>query len=334
MTGIAHETMKKTLLALAMAGAFSAALAQGLVTASPSKPAPPTVTLTTAGLPGAKVVDVTQGHEVGAPAGAAAKPSPLVNPFNGKPLTAEQIQRQLEETKLQTQLLEEQLKQVNLSEEIKSVPLRKAVEAAQAATSVKKEELALKEMSAPKVSPTAQAARPKTNTVKKTVTKRAKTKAEVPEAKAAPAQMPMPTLSSIVSIGAKRSIVLEAAGGTLVVGDGENSPFGQVQVLDGATARVGAMTLKVHAATMARFVNSDQLMATDTTNGGTYPSTAPVTAPTQPVATASAPSTSGAKAGALPPLPVPPANIAATLTTAPPSLQLPPGVSMLPSSTQ
>lgn len=69
-----------------------------------------------------------------------------VNPFTGKPLTVEQIQRELEESKLRTQMLEEDLKQTNLQQELTTVPLRKAVEAAQAKTALKREDMSQRDM--------------------------------------------------------------------------------------------------------------------------------------------------------------------------------------------
>jgi len=81
-----------------------------------------------------------------ASAAPAAKPKLEVNPFTGKPLSVEQIQRELEEAKLRTAVLEEALKQSNLQEELQALPARKSVEMAQARTAVKREEVAMSDL--------------------------------------------------------------------------------------------------------------------------------------------------------------------------------------------
>ena len=86
----------------------------------------------------------------GAAAGGPSEQRPPqkleVNPFTGKQLSVEQIQRELEEAKLRTAVLEEALKQSNLQEELQAIPARKAVELAQAKTAVKREEIAMTEL--------------------------------------------------------------------------------------------------------------------------------------------------------------------------------------------
>lgn len=307
--------MKKSLLALAVTVLSGMAGAQSFPGAMPGK---------------ANIALTPVGAGTPSTGTAAARPVPLVNPFNGKSLSAEQIQRELEQARLQTQMLEEQLKQTNLAEELKSVPLRKAVEAAQAATAVKKEEVTQKELTQGAKAALQAATRATAEPIAKPAKKRlsasrvqASPTASKPVDQPAPqkavaAPAPRPKLLSIIAVGTSRSVVLEAAGGTLVVSDGETSPWGPVRVLDEASIDMGGQTLRVHGATMARFVNSDK----------TVEAAAPAasTSAFQP-ASASVPKSVNLPVqanGPLPPLPLPPTN------SAMPSLQLPPGVDVLP----
>lgn len=257
---------------------------------------------------------------------APAKASPLVNPFNGKQLSAEQIQHELEMTRMQTQLLEEQLKQTNLSEELKNVPLRKAVEAAQSKTAVQKEEVTQREMGL--TAKAAVAPKKVVVPVKKSLrtakAKKSDGNATSDAKPVAEAAAPRPTLSSVISVGGKKSAVLEFAGGVMAVSEGDNTPFGPMHVVDNQTVQVGGQTLKVHQATLGRFVSSDPKPVKPGPSGAAPAVTA------APVAT-------GAQNAILPPplptsvppIPAPAAN--ANLNPAN-SLKLPVGVTALPSS--
>lgn len=342
-----NKIMHPSLLVLALSGLL------GIAHAQPAKPDPAAASKAGAGS--------------AAQAAAAAKSMPLYNPYNGKLISAEQIQRELEQKRLETQMLEEQLKQTNLSEELKTVPLRKAVEAAQAATAVKKEEVNQKEleavMKAPKVLPMpevradakadakAAASKKKPTTsqakdgkdessdkeakdAKAKAAKDAKDSKEVKDSKDAkaagsqPAPPPRPTLVSVVSVGNSRTAVLEYAGGTLVLADGAMSPLGPLQILDEGSVDLGGTMLRVHSSTMARFIASDPKPAAPS-SGGSVPALAPssVTAP--------APTPPQGVNGAmqsttpLPPLPLPPSTPAGGRAQLP-ALQLPPGVSVMP----
>jgi hypothetical protein len=352
--------MKHTFLALALAGTFGVAAAQSMTTGLPVTK--PTVSMGLSAPAAAPAV---------APAGAttaAAKADPHVNPFNGKLQSVEQIQRDLEQARIETQMLEERLKQTNLAEELKTVPMRKAVEAAQATTAVKKEEAAQKEidqnMRAPKV-PTGTTGRAGAPAADKPVLVKKKARPVVVKsadkagasadktvpgtaATPAPAPLPRPSLVSIVNVGGARSAVLEFAGGTLVVADGDSTPFGVLRIHDQNSADVGGTSLRVHNATMARFVVSDAKAVT--TNGApgqgagaAAVGTPAAPAPQAPAAPAASPLGLPAQAnGPLPALPLPPSTPAAAAPATPnattplnaktqmPALQLPPGVSVLP----
>lgn len=358
--------MKKTLLTLALAGTFGVVSAQSLSTGMQATK--PVVNTSGVALKATPAVLTPQSTNSGMT--DTAKVDPHVNPFNGKLQSAEQIQRELEQTRVETQMLEERLKQTNLSEELKTVPLRKAVEAAQAATAVKKEESNQKDldaaMRAPKI-PTGMAAHaaqlpavPKAVAVKKTA-RPAKAKASATETfteqsanaiKPAPAQVARPTLVSVMELGSSRSAVLDFAGSTLVVSDGDSTPFGVLKIKNKDSVELGGTALRVHNATMARFVVSDAkaVMVPGSNNamGGAAAVATPIASPVSvSPATLSAPSAVGLPAqanGPLPALPLPPstAAVAAPLNTtmvpgsgvksSMPSLQLPPGVTMLPAS--
>lgn len=115
--------MKNKLIASLISGLF---LAGGALATTPSPPV-------------SGAVPLGSGQQ-------EAKPKLDVNPFTGKNLSVEQIQRELEETKLKTALLEETLKQTNLAEELKTLPVRKALETAQTRTAMRREEISVVEM--------------------------------------------------------------------------------------------------------------------------------------------------------------------------------------------
>lgn len=213
---------------------------------------------------------LTIGAAVAQESAASAKTAPVatapkVNPFTGKPLKFEEIQRQLEESKLQTLLLEEQLKQTNISQETAVVPYRKAVELAQAKASARKEEANIAAM---------------TETVKQVVaTKKAsgKKKSEDAErqmrseieakvrAELAQEQAPrivMPTLTAVLMTGGTRSAVLDFEGNTLVAQEGDATPLGPVHFKSDSSVEIGGRALSVHSSTISRFVVSDKKVET------------------------------------------------------------------------
>lgn len=306
-----------------------------------------------------------------------AKPSANVNPFTGKPLTVEQIQRELEESKLRTQMLEEDLKQTNLQQELTTVPLRKAVEAAQAKTALKREDISQKDMEeaqkaaaanrqaeereraaraakaeqeakdAKEASAAAKAVAAKAAAAAEKAAKKPAKKSnskdkdkdedhegdervEKPAKGAAAAAKPAPVairpvLTSIIELNGSRSAVLDFGGNTLVVQDGANTPGGPLKILDMHSADINGEKLKVHGATLSRFVVSDPKPVDPSTQRNNIgaapglPTGVGVTTPAvQPVVASGTPA----------------APIAAGQRTALPPLQLPPGVNVLPSSTR
>lgn len=210
------------------------------------------------------------------PPPAPGKPATAVNPFTGKPLSDEQLQRELETAKMRTSLLEEMLKQTNLNEEIKTLPVRKAVESAQAETSLKKEAISRQELedarkaaAASKALELAQLeqqlkdvrAKPKKASAKNS--KAPASASEVIEessasVKPAPAPAaPLVQLTSVLDIGGMKSAVFDINGGTLIVADGADSPMGLVRVMDSGSVEVNGKPYKVHQATLGRVILSD-----------------------------------------------------------------------------
>lgn len=256
------------------------------------------------------------------------KPAADVNPFTGKPLSVEQIQRELELSRLRTQMLEEQLKQTNIQEEMTALPVRKAVEISQARTAAKKEENAmfeldmrLKEMQ-----------KERQRAIKEeAANKRAAKQAEERKAAAAaaaqavqvrpapqpvvPVEPPKPKIEllSVMKVGPSASILLSINGDIVAIKEGEQTPWGDVSIVDEREVRIGAETLTVHGQTVSRFaVNKEE------------PSKGFAAPPPPPPPTFNtaqpAPVQGAAQPGA-------PANIQ---TVELPPLQLPPGMINLP----
>lgn len=248
--------MKKTVLSFIAPFALlacSASFAQGLAAAASAN------AKINANAPVAPLVTTAV---VVAPAASMPGKVPGVNPFTGKPLSSEQIQRELEESKLLTQTLEEALKQTNIREELTNVPLRKAVEAAQARTSVRKEELAISSMDdAVKATREEANGRAKSMQLAKKALKPSKKElaeaAAMASAPVAPPPAVRPTLLSVLEIGGKRSVVLDFAGNTLVAADGDNTPMGPVRVVDNQSATLGGQTFKVSSSTLSRFTAAE-----------------------------------------------------------------------------
>lgn len=251
----------------------------------------------------------------------------LVNPFNGKPLSMEMLQRELETSRYQSQLLEEQIKQTAAQAELVNIPIRKSVENAQARTQARKEEAAMfdidNQIAASKAAgvAAAQAARaaqppaaPKV--IKKSAKVLAKEKLEEAEAArvaavaaeaAAVARanfVPRATLLSVISVGSSRSVVLEIAGNITTVADGGTSPSGKVKILNGDSATVGAHTLKVHDQTLGRFVVSDPKPVEPGKGGGPVMTASASSSPMPAQSTALPPGIPVAN-GVLPPPPIP-----------------------------
>lgn len=65
--------------------------------------------------------------------------NPLVNPFSGKLVSDEEMQRELDRKKRQTSMAEELLKQTNVANELHAATMRKNVEIAQSVTALQKE---------------------------------------------------------------------------------------------------------------------------------------------------------------------------------------------------
>ena len=307
--------MKKTTLALLaiMAASPLSSFAAGPQDRNISTPLPSALT--------------TASNVIGPGEAPAAKAPMEVNPFTGKPLSVEQIQRELEEAKLRTQMLEEALKQSNLREEITNVPLRKAVEAAQARTAAKKEEFGQRDMeelhraaslsraaeSQPKpVKASRDAVSSKSKTAaSKSDTKRAPVAANTAgesapsgeDAPATPSRSTKPVLMSVIEVSGQRAALIDFGGNTLVAQDGGMTPVGPLKILDGTSVNLNGETYRVHGVTLSRFFS--------------YDNKAPA---------AAVPAHSATPAQASVPVPSAPQR------TALPPIQLPPGATVLPPS--
>lgn len=260
----------------------------------------------------------------------SAKPSIEVNPFTGKPLSVEQIQRELELSRLRTQMLEEQLKQTNIKEEMTALPLRKAVETSQARTAAKKEENAmfeldmrLKEMQKERQKALEEEAAKK-RAAKEAEARRAAAQAVQlrpalqPAEPVAPVQPPKPRLElvSVMKVGSSTSVLLSVNGDLIAIKDGEATPWGEVRILNEREVSVGNETLSVHGRTVSRFaVEKEEPSAPK--GFAAPPANFTPTAP--PSAQSATPPGE--------PQPGTPANIQ---TVELPPLQLPPGLTSLP----
>lgn len=303
--------MKKLLLALSLAALFPAVHAQtSAPVPSPAVESRPS-TLATGGPQAAPVVQVTNGSP-------AVGEELFVNPINGKSLSVEQLQLELERAEMSTKLLSEKLKQANSTYDLNNLVLRKGVEAAQARTQIAKEASTLRDVeqqSAAKQLPAPQAAptEPPPKSAKELARERAAAKAAADKAARAAAELakktPPATLLSVLSVGNKRSVVLDIKGNIATVSDGETSPVGPVRVIDGGTASVNGWTLKVHEQTIGRWVASDGAVASNTGTSGVSripavptiaPTTPPVLPPAIPVASSGTPKVPTVPGTALP----------------------------------
>jgi hypothetical protein len=206
-----------------------------------------------------------------------------VNPFTGKSLNEEDLQRQLEASKARTSLLEEQLKQVTITADIANVPLKKRAEVAKL------------ELPAPPVAASAPPAQPKP--VKKHPVKKTTPAVEVVAPK-----MPNVRLDGVVVNQGVASAILDVDGNSSVVANGGSTPFGPVRVLNATSAMVGGMALHVSDdSTIARVHISDP-KPVDPKERATLP-------------VLSVPGATGASANGarpLPPVPLPPPTTATT----------------------
>lgn len=193
----------------------------------------------------------------------------LVNPFNGKLISAEDLQHELEMTQYRSMLLEEQLKQTNTLAEINYVPIRRELEAEQTRTQLKKEELSQKQVEEEINPPPPPPPPPPPEPPKEDIKSPAQIQAEMAAARAAErkakraaaelaAKTPPATLLSVIKIGSEFSVVLDVKGAITTVKHGSEAPVGLVTVVDESTAIVNGWTLKVHEQTMGRFVESDK----------------------------------------------------------------------------
>lgn len=207
-----------------------------------------------------------------------------VNPFTGKSLNEEDLQRQLEASKSRTALLEEQLKQATLSADIANVPIKKRAEVA-------KLELPPTPASAPVAPKPAKVV--KKREVKKT-----------PAVEIVTPKMPNVRLDGIVVNQGVASAVLDVDGNSSVVANGGSTPFGTLKVLNTTSAMVGGMALHVSEdSTIARVHISDP-KPVDPKEKSAFP-----------LPTANMPVSASSSAGhPLPPVPVPlpPPTTAAT----------------------
>jgi hypothetical protein len=207
-------------------------------------------------------------------AAPANKPAADINPFTGKPLSVEQIQRELELSRLRTQMLEEQLKQTNIQEEMTALPLRKAVETSQARTAAKKEENAmfeldmrLKEMQKERQRAIEEEAAKK-RAAKQAEERKAAAAAAAQAVQVRPAPQPVipveppkPKLEllSVMQVGASASILLSVNGDLISIKDGEQTPWGDVDIVNEREVRIGSETFTVHGQTVSRFaVNKEE----------------------------------------------------------------------------
>lgn len=273
-----------------------------------------------------------------------------INPFTGKPLSGEELQMRLEASKLLTQQLEEQLKQVTLAGEIEGVPARKGAENATARAELRKEELKLAELEAEaSAKARARAAEEKARRDAERAAKAAaraaakedarRKKAGLPSlaeeaaARAAEAAansarsqqaMSAPVLVSVQKSGSAASALFDHGGASLLVNDGESSPFGMVKVIDDQTVEVNGVRMQVNGNTISRFAVPESTDRKPITAGSIAPARAVATGPgTAPVLTIqqmaggddSTSRLSGSSAG-----------------TRLPPIQLPPGIQVIPST--
>lgn len=273
-----------------------------------------------------------------------------INPFTGKPLSGEELQARLEASKLLTQQLEEQLKQVTLAGEIEGVPARKGAENATAKAEQRKEEIKLAELEAEaKAKADARAAEAKAKADAERAAKAAARAAAKEDARRKKAGLPSlaeeaaaraaeaaanaarsqevmhaPVLVSVQKSGTKASAMFDHGGATLLIGDGEASPFGVVKVLDEQSVEINGKRLQVNNHTISRFAVPENVDRKAAAGAAAVPARAVATGPsTAPVLTVQQ-----MAGGDDVRVRVEGAGTAARL----PPLQVPPGVQVIPSN--
>lgn len=203
----------------------------------------------TAKLPLSQSASATADASPSKPGAAAVE----VNPFTGANLNVETTQRELERSKANTLLLEEQLKQATLMADIANLPAKKRAELAQ----VKGVEAFL-----PGASPQGAPAKPVVKVKAKAKASHSSKKEATVELANAPTAVSQPVAPSIVLDGVVvnngvSSAILSVNGNASIVANGTNTPFGQLQVVDSTSVRVGGANLKIHDSTIARVQLSD-----------------------------------------------------------------------------
>lgn len=203
-----------------------------------------------------------------------------VNPFRGTPLSAEQLQKQLELSKLQTQLLEEQLRNAGLQEDLKNMPTRKRAEISQAETQIAREETqratltrdarvqALSEQSTREEEAARKrqeaesrkaATRQEAEAAKRRKQGGSSVQAGVPVEVAGDAATPVRAapprveVLSVMQVDNKRTALLSMNGGVAAVQDGEQIGAGRVTITANGDVLInGARQPALHGATLAR----------------------------------------------------------------------------------
>ncbi len=185
---------------------------------------------------------------------AALVPS---NPFNGAPLSNEQLQRELDLSRAQTRALEDKLLQSLPPEQAKALQARREQEAskgakpegaAKASAKNDKTEGATSASRKPEAAVSASAPAKKVAAKPK---RRAAPVKEVFENDLAQGEDPgRPTLVSIVAVGARYSVIFEVDGRTFTALDGELTPFGRLTVWDESCIDLGETRLRLVGARM------------------------------------------------------------------------------------
>jgi hypothetical protein len=271
-----------------------------------------------------------------------------VNPFSGVSLGVEELQKRLEVSKLQTQLLEENLRNAALQEDLKNIPIRKQAEIAQASTQVTREaaQRAQLEREARAQVEAEEAAREEAvrqrreaSEARKAAVRRAaeEEKRRAEEAaltRKAPVEAavvaPRIEVLSVTNVGSKRSALLAINANIASVNDGDETPLGRVSISASGQVSINGVAQTMQQANIARVKLSEPAGTTAASNRtGASSSAAP---PTLVIGSQPAPEQSTAAPTFVPP-PVPgtPGN-ANTRTTPVPQIQLPAGVSLVPSA--
>lgn len=271
---------------------------------------------------------VTAAPVIGAPGAAASG----INPFTGRARSLEDLQRQLETKKLETALLEEAVRNASLQADLENVGKRKQAEIAPALTQIAREgsqreklerELRQERAQEQQEREAAAARQAEEARARKAASAKAKStargaatddgSASVPQAPAAPR---FEALS--VSVSPSGASALVSMGGSVAtIEDGQVTPYGRARITRDAVF-LGSQKLVVHAATLGRVVLTEAAVSTP----GATPPAGRITT----VIGGQAQSTQTARQPNILPPPVP-TNFKAS--TGAPSLQLPPGATLV-----